>query len=190
MYSKVVHLYTHIFFFILFQILFPCKLFQNIECSSLCYTVGPCWLYLRFINHSLNIPFAFLTVILFFMLSYLQRLLFLLTYLSITCLSVQEQTCLPLFFPSFVLQFWASHLQVGFPGGTSGEEPTWQCRRCRRREFNLWVRKIPWKRNAAPSRIPAWRTPGTEAPRGLRSTGSHRVGHDASNLARVPAGAR
>ena len=29
---------------ILFQILFPFKLLQNIEPSSLCYTVGPCWL--------------------------------------------------------------------------------------------------------------------------------------------------
>ena len=29
---------------ILFQLLFPFKLLQNIESSSLCYTVGPCWL--------------------------------------------------------------------------------------------------------------------------------------------------
>ena len=28
----------------LFQILFPFTLLQNIEQSSLCYTVGPCWL--------------------------------------------------------------------------------------------------------------------------------------------------
>ena len=27
-----------------FQILFPFRLLQSIEQSSLCYTVGPCWL--------------------------------------------------------------------------------------------------------------------------------------------------
>ena len=31
----------------------------------------------------------------------------------------------------------------GFPGGTSGKEPTWQCRRCKRRGFDPRVRKIP-----------------------------------------------
>ena len=30
--------------YILFQILFPYRLLQNTEYSSLCYTVGPCWL--------------------------------------------------------------------------------------------------------------------------------------------------
>ena len=34
----------HIHIFILFQILFPYRLLQYIEHSSLCYTVGPCWL--------------------------------------------------------------------------------------------------------------------------------------------------
>ena len=34
----------HIHVSILFQILFPIKLLKNIEQSSLCYTVGPCWL--------------------------------------------------------------------------------------------------------------------------------------------------
>ena len=32
-----------------------------------------------------------------------------------------------------------------FPGGTSGKEPTCQCRR-HKRSFDPWVRKIPWKR--------------------------------------------
>ena len=31
----------------------------------------------------------------------------------------------------------------GFPGGTSGKEPTCQCRKFKRCEFNPWVRKIP-----------------------------------------------
>ena len=34
----------HIHVSILFQVLFPLRLLQNIELSSLCYTVGPCWL--------------------------------------------------------------------------------------------------------------------------------------------------
>jgi len=33
-----------------------------------------------------------------------------------------------------------------FPGGASGKEPAWQCRRCKRRGFDPWVRKIPWRR--------------------------------------------
>ena len=32
------------YFFILLQILFPFRLLQNIEQSSLCSTAGPCWL--------------------------------------------------------------------------------------------------------------------------------------------------
>ena len=30
---------------ILFQILFPYRLLQNTEYGSLCYIVGPCWLF-------------------------------------------------------------------------------------------------------------------------------------------------
>ena len=40
-------IYTHVF--ILFQILFPFRLLQNTEQSSLCYTVGPCWLSIFFL---------------------------------------------------------------------------------------------------------------------------------------------
>ena len=36
----VIHLHVSI----LFQILFPFRLLKNIEQSSLCYEVGPCWL--------------------------------------------------------------------------------------------------------------------------------------------------
>ena len=40
-------------------------------------------------------------------------------------------------FPSFIL---------GFPGGASGREPACQCRRPKRCRFDLWVGKIPWRR--------------------------------------------
>ena len=51
------------------------------------------------------------------------------------------------------------------------------CLQCRRPRFNLWVRKIPWRREWLPS-VLAWIIPWTEEPGGLRSTGSQRVGHD------------
>ena len=41
----------------------------------------------------------------------------------------------------------------GFPGGTSGKEPTCQCGRCERCGFNPWDRKIPWKREWQPTQV-------------------------------------
>ena len=35
---------------------------------------------------------------------------------------------------------------MDFPCGTSGKEPTSQCRRRKRCEFDPWVGKIPWRR--------------------------------------------
>ena len=34
----------------------------------------------------------------------------------------------------------------GFPGGTSGKEPTCQCRRHKRYGFDPTIGKIPWRR--------------------------------------------
>ena len=45
------------------------------------------------------------------------------------------------------------------------------------------------KEVATHSSVPAWRIPGTEEPGGLRSVGSHRVGHDGSDLAAAAAAA-
>ena len=42
---------------------------------------------------------------------------------------------------------------------------------------------------ATHSNILAWRIPGTEEPGGLLSMGSHRVGHDCSDLATAAAAA-
>ena len=44
-------------------------------------------------------------------------------------------------------------IQKHFPGGTSGKEPTCQCRRCKRPGFNPWVGKIPWKRKWQPTPV-------------------------------------
>ena len=42
---------------------------------------------------------------------------------------------------------------LGFPGGASGKEPICQCRGHRRCSFDLWVGKIPWKRERQPTPI-------------------------------------
>ena len=41
----------------------------------------------------------------------------------------------------------------GFPGGSSGKEPTCQCRRLERHKFDPWVRKIPWRRAQQPTPV-------------------------------------
>ena len=38
------------------------------------------------------------------------------------------------------------HNDLGFPGGACGKEPSCQCRRHKRCGFDLWVRKISWRR--------------------------------------------
>ena len=71
----------------------------------------------------------------------------------------------------------------GFPGGTSGKEPSCQCRSHRRHGFDPWVGNDPLEEGMAThSSILAWRIPRTEKPGGLQSIGSQRVGHDWSNL--------
>ena len=61
------------------------------------------------------------------------------------------------FFLSF--KFWNSHsiiqfehLNLGFPGG-SGEESSFQGRRCKRRRFDAWVGKIPLSRECQPTLV-------------------------------------
>ena len=56
---------------------------------------------------------------------------------------------------SVLLLFLKSTQMVleGFPGGSSGKEPTCQCRRCKRCRFNPWVRKIPWRRAWQPTPV-------------------------------------
>ena len=43
--------------------------------------------------------------------------------------------------------FWS------FPGGAGGKEPTCQWRRHKRRRFDPWVGKIPWKRAWQPTPV-------------------------------------
>ena len=62
---------------------------------------------------------------------------------------------------------------MGFPGGASGKEPTCQCRRHKRRGFDPWVKKIPWRRAWQPTPVflPG-ESPWTEKPGRLQSMGS------------------
>ena len=78
----------------------------------------------------------------------------------------------------------------GFPRGTSGNEPTQQCRRQKRWGLDPWVGKLPWRRVWQPSNILAWRIPRTDEPGGLQSTGTPRAGHASSDLAHRQAGGR
>ena len=67
----------------------------------------------------------------------------------------------------------------GFPGGTSGKEPACQYRKHKRRGFDSWVGKIPWRRKWQPTPVflPG-EAPWTEEPGGLQSMGLQRVRHD------------
>ena len=55
-------------------------------------------------------------------------------------------------------QIWQCHgnLSVSLPGGASGKEPAYQCRRSKRRAFYPWVRKIPqrWAWQPTPVFLP------------------------------------
>ena len=46
-----------------------------------------------------------------------------------------------------------THPVWGFPSGTSGKEPACQRRRYKRRRFNPWVGKIPWRRAWQPTPV-------------------------------------
>ena len=63
----------------------------------------------------------------------------------------------------------------GFPGGSVVKATTCNAgdhQQCRRRGFDPWVGKIPWRRKIAThSNTLAWEIPWTEEPGGLQSQG-------------------
>ena len=77
---------------------------------------------------------------------------------------------------------------VDFPGGTSGKEPSCQWRKRKRRGFDLWVGKIPWRRTwqLTPLFLPG-ESPWTEEPGRPQSLGSQRVRQNWSNLSSMHA---
>ena len=61
-------------------------------------------------------------------------------------------------------------LEIGFPGGASGRDPTCQCRRLKRCGFNSWIRKDPLEEGMATySSILALGIPWTKEPGRLQS---------------------
>ena len=66
----------------------------------------------------------------------------------------------------------------GFPDGANGKEPTCQYKRCKRRGFDPWVGKMPWRRawQHTPVFLPG-ESPGTEEIGTLQSIWSQRVEH-------------
>ena len=69
-----------------------------------------------------------------------------------------------------VTQSWTGlkRLGTGLPRWRSGKESACQCRRLKRRRFDPWVRKIPWRIHSS---IVTWEIPWTEEPGGLQSMG-------------------
>ena len=68
-----------------------------------------------------------------------------------------------------------------FPDGTSGKEPDCQCRRLKRRRFDPWVGKIPWRRAWQPTLYPCLEN---LMDRGAwQATALQRVAHDWNDLA-------
>ena len=80
-----------------------------------------------------------------------------------------------------ILCVWGFHgvIWVGFPGGASDKEPTWQCRRHKRCGFNSWVGQISLEKEMTThSTVFAWKIQWAAEPGGLQSMGSKRVRHD------------
>ena len=79
--------------------------------------------------------------------------------------------------------FLFTNLYLLFPGGTSGKEPSCQCRRPKRHGFSPWVRKMPWRRERQPTPVFLSGESHGRKPGGLQSIGTQAVGHDWSDWA-------
>ena len=101
-----------------------------------------------------------------------------------TCVPHPEPSSL---FPPYIIPLGTMlYVNYSFPGGSSGKEPTCQCRRHKRHGFSLWVGKISWRRAWQPTpEFLLGESPWTEEPGGVQYIGSHRVWHDWSNLAHM-----
>ena len=79
---------------------------------------------------------------------------------------------------------------LGFPGGTSGKEPTCQRRRRKRGRFAPWVRKSPWRRKWQPTPVFLPGESWTEEPGGYSAIGLQRAESFQSRLKRLSTHAR
>ena len=76
-----------------------------------------------------------------------------------------------LFVYTYIYIYTHTYIYIGLPGGTSGKEPTCQCRRHKRNGSG----RSPGGGHTTHSSILAWRIPWTEESGGLQSMGSQRV---------------
>ena len=65
------------------------------------------------------------------------------------------QPIMPPLVGAWVKKLWRTHTHThtGFPCGTSSQEPTCQCRRCKGRGFDPQVGNIPWRRKWLPTPV-------------------------------------
>ena len=70
------------------------------------------------------------------------------------------------------LQSWPGIFEGLSPGGTSGKEPAWHCRRHKRCRSDPWVRKIPCRRTWQPTPVflPG-KSHGQRSPKGYSQRG-------------------
>ena len=80
-----------------------------------------------------------------------------------------------------------TYTHMGFPGGTSSKEPTYQCRKPKRQVWSLGQEDPLEEGMATHSNILAWRIPWIKEPGGLQSIRSHRILHDWRDLAHMHA---
>ena len=70
-------------------------------------------------------------------------------------------------------------MDIGFPGGASGKELAYQCRRYKRPRFDPRIGKIPWSRKWQPTPVfLSGKSHGQGEPSELQSSGLQTVGHD------------
>ena len=67
--------------------------------------------------------------------------------------------------------------------GSSGKEPTWQCRKYKKLRFVPWVEEVPWSRKCNPLQYSCLEYSTEEHGKRLQPMGSQRVGYDWSDLA-------
>ena len=74
---------------------------------------------------------------------------------------------------------------MGFPRGAGGKEPACQCRKQKRRGFDPWVRKVPWRGAWQPT--PVFLPGESQGQRSLAdySPQGGRIRHHWSDCARV-----
>ena len=65
----------------------------------------------------------------------------------------RELTCNIFYLTYYSKYYFNIYFTLGFAGSTSGKEPACQCRKRKRKGFNPWVGKMPWRRKWQPTPV-------------------------------------